>query len=43
VHIAAAREGRSILHEAHRFGDIGRTEVRLKSVAAALMLLQRMM
>ena len=26
VHIAAAREGRSILHEAHRFGDIGRTE-----------------
>jgi nicotinamide-nucleotide amidase len=25
VHIAAAREGRSIIHEAHRFGDIGRS------------------
>ena len=35
VHIAAAREGRSILHEAHRFGDIGRTEIRLKTVEAA--------
>lgn len=42
VHIAAARENRSILHEAHRFGDIGRTEVRLKTVEAALELLQRM-
>src|SRR6201995_301188 len=31
VHIAAAREGRSILHEEQRFGDIGRTEVRLKT------------
>jgi len=43
VHIAAAREGRSILHEAHRFGGIGRTEVRLKSVEAALLLLQRLL
>lgn len=43
VHIAAAREGRSILHEAHRFGDIGRTEVRLRSVEAALLLLQKLM
>ncbi|HEY5047665.1 MAG TPA: CinA family protein [Rhizomicrobium sp.] len=43
VHIAAAREGRSILHEAHRFGDIGRSEVRLKSVEAALLLLQKLM
>jgi len=42
VHIAACREGRSILHEAHRFGDIGRTEVRLKSVEAALSLLHRL-
>ena len=32
VHIAAARENRSILHEAHRFGDIGRSEVRMKTV-----------
>jgi len=43
VHIAAARENRSILHEAHRFGDIGRTEVRLKSVEAALSLLHRLL
>jgi len=43
VHIAAAREGRSILHEAHRFGDIGRSEVRIRSVEAALVLLQRML
>jgi nicotinamide-nucleotide amidase len=42
VHIAACREGHSILHEAHRFGDIGRTEVRLKSVEAALSLLHRL-
>ncbi len=43
VHVAAAREGRSILHEAHRFGDIGRTEIRLKTVEAALQLLSRML
>jgi nicotinamide-nucleotide amidase len=42
VHVAAAREGRSVLHEAHRFGDIGRSEIRLASVEAALMLLRRM-
>jgi nicotinamide-nucleotide amidase len=42
VHIAACRENRSILHEAHRFGDIGRSEVRLKSVEAGLELLQRL-
>jgi nicotinamide-nucleotide amidase len=43
VHIAAARERRSILHEAHRFGDIGREEIRMKAVEAALLLLQRML
>jgi nicotinamide-nucleotide amidase len=43
VHIAAARERRSILHEAHRFGDIGRGEIRIKAVEAALLLLQRML
>jgi nicotinamide-nucleotide amidase len=42
VHIAAAREGRSILHEAHRFGDIGRSEIRLKTVESALELLRRL-
>lgn len=43
VHIAAARDGRSILHEAHRFGDIGRSEIRLLAVEAALLLLQRLL
>jgi nicotinamide-nucleotide amidase len=43
VHIAACRERRSILHEAHRFGDIGRSEIRMKSVEAALLLLQRLL
>ncbi|MBS0471948.1 MAG: CinA family protein [Proteobacteria bacterium] len=43
VHIAAAREGRSILHEEQRFGDIGRTEVRLKTCEAALSLLHRLL
>jgi nicotinamide-nucleotide amidase len=42
VHIAAAREGRSILHEEQHFGDIGRTEVRLKTCEAALALLHRL-
>lgn len=43
VHIAACRENRSILHEAHRFGDIGRSEIRMKTVEAALLLLQRLL
>jgi nicotinamide-nucleotide amidase len=43
VHIAACRENRAILHEAHRFGDIGRTEVRLRSVEVALALLHRLL
>ncbi|HJW40429.1 MAG TPA: CinA family protein [Rhizomicrobium sp.] len=42
VHVAACRENRSIMHEAHRFGDIGRTEVRLKTCEAALALLHRL-
>jgi nicotinamide-nucleotide amidase len=43
VHIAAYRENRSILHEAHRFGDVGRSEIRGKSVEAALELLRRLL
>jgi nicotinamide-nucleotide amidase len=43
VHFAAARENRRILHEAHRFGDIGRTAVRLESVAVALRLARAML
>jgi nicotinamide-nucleotide amidase len=43
VHIAVCRERRSIIHEAHRFGDIGRGEIRMKTVEAALELLRRML
>jgi nicotinamide-nucleotide amidase len=42
VHLAAAREG-LLLDEEHRFGDIGRREVRLRSVEAALALLRRVL
>jgi nicotinamide-nucleotide amidase len=38
VHIAAARAD-TVTHRECRFGDIGRTEVRLKTVAAALEML----
>jgi nicotinamide-nucleotide amidase len=43
VHFGAARSGRSILHEMQLFGDIGRDEIRMKSVEAALNLVRRMM
>jgi nicotinamide-nucleotide amidase len=38
VHIAAARKGQTTLHLECRFGDIGRENVRLKSVEEALKL-----
>ena len=41
VHIAAVRSGRTTVHEEHHFGDIGRTEVRMKSVEEALRMLLR--
>jgi len=42
VHLAACRKGGPTLHEEHCFGDIGRTEVRLETVKAALELLRRL-
>jgi nicotinamide-nucleotide amidase len=39
VHIAAARAGEATLHRECRFGDIGRTEVRLATVRVALEML----
>ncbi len=42
VHIAAARVDNKVLHEAHHFGDIGRVQIRIKSVEAALKLLQKL-
>ncbi|MBX3507214.1 MAG: CinA family protein [Parvibaculum sp.] len=43
VHFGAARTGRSILHEMQLFGDIGREEIRMKSIETALNLVRRMM
>lgn len=43
VHFAAARRGASTLHEEFRFGDIGRAQIRLKSVEAGLVLIRRAM
>ena len=41
VHLAAARLGRPTVAEEHRFGEIGRAEIRLASVRAALALVRR--
>ncbi len=43
VHLAAASATRATAHEVHRFGAIGRTVVRMKSVEAALALALRML
>ena len=41
VHLAAARKGGATLHKECRFGAIGRDQVRLESVEAALALLRQ--
>ena len=41
VHLAAARRGQPTIHRECRFGDVGRTEVRIASVRAALELIRR--
>jgi nicotinamide-nucleotide amidase len=41
VHFAAARRGHRALHAERRFGDIGRSAVRLASVAEALSMLKQ--
>jgi nicotinamide-nucleotide amidase len=43
VHIAAARRGGARLHEEKRFGDIGRREIQMQTVVAALALAQRLL
>jgi nicotinamide-nucleotide amidase len=40
VHFASARENRAIRHEEHRFGEIGRDNVRLEAVRVALRMLR---
>ena len=42
VHIAVARENKAILHELCQFGDIGRAEIRLETLKAALLLMDEM-
>ena len=42
VHLAGARKGHDTLHAPQQFGDIGRTEIRLKSLEAGLALLRRL-
>lgn len=39
VHFAIARENRAIRHEEHRFGDLGRSDVRMEAVRVALRML----
>lgn len=43
VHIACARENRSIIHEMLQLGDIGRDAIRMASVETALLLIQTQM
>jgi len=43
VHITAARAGEASLHRECRFGDIGRSEIRLASVATAIEMLQNLL
>jgi nicotinamide-nucleotide amidase len=43
VHIAAARAGGAALHRRHEFGDLGRSEVRRRTVAAALALVAELL
>jgi nicotinamide-nucleotide amidase len=40
VHFASAKENRSMRHEEHMFGDIGRTYIRLEAVRVAVRMLQ---
>jgi nicotinamide-nucleotide amidase len=42
VHFAAARRGGSLITREERFGDIGRSEVRRKSVLVALAMLEEL-
>lgn len=42
VHVAAAHRGATGLHREHRFGAIGRHEIRLASVREALVLLSKL-
>ena len=40
VHFATARDSNAICHEEHRFGNIGRAQIRLEAVRVAIRMLQ---
>jgi nicotinamide-nucleotide amidase len=42
VHFAATSRGGELIHQERRFGDIGRAQVRLASVAVALVMLREL-
>jgi len=42
VHIAVARENKPIFHQAMRFGDVGRSEIRRLTIVEALEMSRRM-
>lgn len=42
VHIACARKGENIVHDFFRFGDIGRSEIRIKTTEQALQMMINM-
>jgi nicotinamide-nucleotide amidase len=43
VHFAVARENRPIFHQAMRFGEIGRSKIRLATIETALEMVRKMM
>ena len=43
VHFAVARQDRNTLHREMRFGDLGRSEIRRRSVLAAFELVNEML
>lgn len=42
VHFAGMRRGQAAEHVEHRFGDVGRSEIRLATVREALLILKRL-
>jgi nicotinamide-nucleotide amidase len=43
VHFAVARENKPIFHQAMRFGEIGRSKIRLATIETALEMVRKMM
>jgi nicotinamide-nucleotide amidase len=43
VHLAVARENKPIFHQAMRYGDVGRHEIRRQTIITALEMVRKMM